>query len=245
MTDGSYWNDGKLNLMASSANGVWAVKGEGSGEARLQATGLFGGFGAGDDGTLQKGVRLTYPRFIENGDGTVTDAMTGLTWLKVANCIQGDWATAVAAEQAGERAMRAKGRLESRPVAHAEPARDAEHGGPPPEQRVGLSEFHVSQSGREQCFRRLFSADSSATSFIGHRPRTRRMAKRRGRCSVATLECTTGIRRRRGIRWRYGEDDCGIGACWNATGGRSLSSRRPYGAPIRFSGLEPHAEARG
>lgn len=97
MTDGSYWNDGKLNLMASSANGVWAVKGEGSGEARLQATGLFGGFGAGDDGTLQKGVRLTYPRFIENGDGTVTDAMTGLTWLKVANCIQGDWATAVAA----------------------------------------------------------------------------------------------------------------------------------------------------
>jgi len=43
------------------------------------------------------GVGLISPRFIDNGNGTVTDTMTGLVWLKRANCIQGDWATALAA----------------------------------------------------------------------------------------------------------------------------------------------------
>lgn len=94
--DGRYINDGVQNLM-SVPNGVWAVKGTSGGAVKLQATGLFNAFNAGDDGTLQKGVGLIYPRFIDHGDGTVTDAMTGLVWLKVANCIQGDWATAVAA----------------------------------------------------------------------------------------------------------------------------------------------------
>lgn len=96
MSDGSYINDGKQNLRAAS-NAVWAVKGAGSGQARLQATGLFNSFGPADDGALQMGVGLVYPRFIDHGDGTVTDAMTGLTWLKLANCIHGDWATALAA----------------------------------------------------------------------------------------------------------------------------------------------------
>ena len=41
-------------------------------------------------------VPLIWPRFIDHGDGTFTDTMTGLTWLKQASCIQGDWATAVA-----------------------------------------------------------------------------------------------------------------------------------------------------
>jgi hypothetical protein len=95
LPDGSYVNDGVLNLRASSINGVWAVRGAGSGQAKLQATGLYVPFHAGDDGTLQAGVGLIYPRFIEHNDGTVTDAMTGLTWLKMANCIHGDWATAL------------------------------------------------------------------------------------------------------------------------------------------------------
>lgn len=96
MADGRYINDSVQNLK-TAANGVWAVKGTSGGAVKLQATGLFNAFGAGDDGTLQMGAGLMYPRFLDHGDGTVTDAMTGLTWLKLANCIQGDWAAAVAA----------------------------------------------------------------------------------------------------------------------------------------------------
>ncbi len=97
ISDGRYINDYAQNVKQSAANGVWAVRGNGSGAARLQATGLFNGYQAGDDGTLQKGVPLMYPRFLDRGDGTMVDAMTGLVWLKLANCIQGDWATALAA----------------------------------------------------------------------------------------------------------------------------------------------------
>lgn len=98
MADGRNVNDSVQNVKASSRNGVWAVRGTSSGTGRLQATGLFQPpLQAGDDGTLQMGVGLIYPRFIEKGDGTVVDTMTGLVWLKLANCIEGDWATAVAA----------------------------------------------------------------------------------------------------------------------------------------------------
>jgi hypothetical protein len=96
MTDGAYVNDGVQNLMASSVNGVWAVKGNGAGPARLQASGLFTKFKNGDDGSLQAGVGMIFPRFLDHGDGTITDTMTGLVWLKLANCIQGDWAAALA-----------------------------------------------------------------------------------------------------------------------------------------------------
>ena len=36
----------------------------------------------GGDGHLQKGVAWPNPRFIDNGDGTVTDNLTGLMWAK-------------------------------------------------------------------------------------------------------------------------------------------------------------------
>ncbi|MBP7866972.1 MAG: DUF1566 domain-containing protein [Acidobacteria bacterium] len=41
---------------------------------------------AGSDGALQKGVPWPAPRFADNGDGTVTDNLTGLIWLKKADC---------------------------------------------------------------------------------------------------------------------------------------------------------------
>ncbi len=51
---------------------------------------------AGDDGDLQKGVAWPNPRFTDNGDGTVTDNMTGLIWLKNANCFgQRTWNEAI------------------------------------------------------------------------------------------------------------------------------------------------------
>ena len=42
--------------------------------------------GTGQDGEYQKGVALPNPRFTDNGNGTVTDNLTGLVWLKDANC---------------------------------------------------------------------------------------------------------------------------------------------------------------
>jgi hypothetical protein len=41
---------------------------------------------AGSDGALSKGVAWPNPRFTENGNGTVTDNLTGLIWLQDANC---------------------------------------------------------------------------------------------------------------------------------------------------------------
>ncbi len=41
---------------------------------------------AGVDGDLQMGIDMLVPRFTDNGNGTVTDNMTGLIWLKNANC---------------------------------------------------------------------------------------------------------------------------------------------------------------
>ncbi len=97
MTDSRFINDSVNNLKNSSANQVWAVKGAGGGTIKLPATGMFPVFAAGDDGSVRAGVMAPYPRFIDNGNGTVTDLVTGLIWLKLANCIQGDWPSALAA----------------------------------------------------------------------------------------------------------------------------------------------------
>jgi Protein of unknown function (DUF1566) len=42
--------------------------------------------GTGQDGEIQAGVPLPTPRFTDNGNGTVTDNLTGLIWLQNANC---------------------------------------------------------------------------------------------------------------------------------------------------------------
>jgi hypothetical protein len=42
--------------------------------------------GTGEDGEFRAGVAWPTPRFTDNGDGTVTDNLTGLIWLKDANC---------------------------------------------------------------------------------------------------------------------------------------------------------------
>jgi hypothetical protein len=41
----------------------------------------------GQDGDLKKGVAWPNPRFTDNNNGTVTDNLTGLIWLKNANCM--------------------------------------------------------------------------------------------------------------------------------------------------------------
>ena len=96
LSDGRYMNDSNANVKATAMNAVWAVKGSGGGAVTLQATGMYVPYLAGDDGSVQAGVPLTYPRFIDNQNGTVTDTMTGLIWLKQADCIRDAWAAAVA-----------------------------------------------------------------------------------------------------------------------------------------------------
>ena len=44
------------------------------------------GIGLGQDGDVQLGVVWPNPRFTDNGDGTVTDNLTGLIWLAAASC---------------------------------------------------------------------------------------------------------------------------------------------------------------
>jgi len=63
-----------------------------SGVARTGQTGCWDASGTpiscagtGQDGELQKGVS-TFPRFTDNANGTVKDNLTGLIWLKNANC---------------------------------------------------------------------------------------------------------------------------------------------------------------
>ena len=99
MDDGRYINDGILNSKTAASNAVWAVRGTGGGLVRLAATGYYDEPGQqvpGDDGSTQAGVGLPYPRWIDNGNGTVTDTMTGLIWLKKADCFNDTWANAVA-----------------------------------------------------------------------------------------------------------------------------------------------------
>lgn len=54
--------------------------------ARVPKTGQTTSYATGDDGALQRGVAWPSPRFTDNADGTVTDNLTGLIWLKNASC---------------------------------------------------------------------------------------------------------------------------------------------------------------
>ena len=75
---------------------TWAVRGTSSGPAAVPTTGqntcydvagnVIPCAGTGQDGELQAGVAWPAPRFRSNGDGTVADELTGLTWLVDANC---------------------------------------------------------------------------------------------------------------------------------------------------------------
>jgi hypothetical protein len=96
-SDGRYMNDTASNVKLTSMNVIWTVKGTGGGAIKLQATGFHVPYAAGDDSTVQAGVPLIFPRFIDHGDGTIIDTMTGLVWLKQADCIRGSWSDALTA----------------------------------------------------------------------------------------------------------------------------------------------------
>ena len=66
--------------------------------ALVAATGQTTIYAIGDDGTYQKGVAQPNPRFTDNLDGTLTDNLTGLIWLKDGGCLGNvPWLGALAA----------------------------------------------------------------------------------------------------------------------------------------------------
>lgn len=77
--------------------------------ARVPKTGQTTSYAARDDGDLEKGVAWPNPRFTDNANGTVTDNLTGLMWMKNANVrsdcagtaeLPVNWATALASAAA-------------------------------------------------------------------------------------------------------------------------------------------------
>jgi hypothetical protein len=64
---------------------VWPVRSEDGGNIELPQTGQKSSYLGGDDGDLQKGLSWPLPRFVDLGDGTIVDKLTGLMWTKDAN----------------------------------------------------------------------------------------------------------------------------------------------------------------
>jgi hypothetical protein len=81
-TQGLAWDNAPLRLI---------------GPALVPVTGQTTTYSAADDGDLERGVVWPSARFTDNGDGTVTDNLTGLIWLDDANCFgMQNWADALA-----------------------------------------------------------------------------------------------------------------------------------------------------
>jgi hypothetical protein len=76
--------------------GQWGVITGTRPAAPVPLTGQTASYAVGDDGDLERGVAWPTPRFTDNGNGTVTDNLTGLIWLKNANCFGlRNWVTAL------------------------------------------------------------------------------------------------------------------------------------------------------
>ena len=63
--------------------------------AELPKTGQTINYAEGDDGLFQAGIEWPAPRYTDNGDGTVTDSLTGLMWLKDGGCMKKRWSDAL------------------------------------------------------------------------------------------------------------------------------------------------------
>ena len=73
------WLSGVCGLSGAEAHAA---------QAFVFETGQTTSYATGDDGALRPGVAWPAPRFSDNGNGTVTDNLTGLIWLKNAGCFE-------------------------------------------------------------------------------------------------------------------------------------------------------------
>ncbi|MBF0628702.1 MAG: tandem-95 repeat protein [Magnetococcales bacterium] len=88
-------NDGQVD--SNTATVAVTIQPVLSTPAPVPATGQILSYFSGDDGALRKGVAWPGTRFADNGDGTVTDNLTGLVWMTNANCWgRQSWSNALA-----------------------------------------------------------------------------------------------------------------------------------------------------
>ncbi len=83
---GSYIVTGWLRLAESPSTHTISLPKTGQTACYDTAGTIIPCTGTGQDGEIQAGVAWPSPRFNDNGDGTVTDKLTGLMWLKDGNC---------------------------------------------------------------------------------------------------------------------------------------------------------------
>jgi len=83
------WHAGSTcNHSKSNFYYIWPVREDTAADeapAWLWKTGQKTKYSTGDDGDLEKGIAWPSPRFIDHGNGTVTDNLTGLMWTKNAS----------------------------------------------------------------------------------------------------------------------------------------------------------------
>jgi hypothetical protein len=96
-------HDGDISTSAKSTSGTYgetsvlAVQGgqqfsiDSNYSTNIRQTGQALIFSPGDDGDSKMGVSWPSPRFRDNNDGTVTDKLTMLVWLKDASCIKSQY----------------------------------------------------------------------------------------------------------------------------------------------------------
>lgn len=89
------YGGGTVNSSKSSTLYFWAVRSGQTGVINLPQTGQTTSYYAGDDGDLQMGADWPDPRFTDNGDGTVTDNLTGLMWEQSPSTSVMDWSAAL------------------------------------------------------------------------------------------------------------------------------------------------------
>jgi len=87
----------KSKIIVIAISGLFAATLQAGPKPKLVQTGqvdCFNGFGdpvvcegTGQDGDIQAGIEPPAIRFTDNGDGTIRDKLTKLTWLKNANCL--------------------------------------------------------------------------------------------------------------------------------------------------------------
>ncbi|MBT8363815.1 MAG: DUF1566 domain-containing protein [Deltaproteobacteria bacterium] len=86
--DTCYDTAGTLTKGCEAFNGIYMQRDP----APVPKTGQTQSYAPGDDGDLQMGVQWPNPRFTDINDGTVKDHLTGLIWLKNADCFgERDW----------------------------------------------------------------------------------------------------------------------------------------------------------
>jgi len=79
-------------------DGGWGPRTGSLRPAPVAKSGQTTSYAAGDDGAKQQGVAWPTERFTDNGNGTVTDTMTGLIWLKNVGCFTARaWSSALSA----------------------------------------------------------------------------------------------------------------------------------------------------